>query len=137
MLEVYLYHKVRESGMFDDVMSGFEIEWEDTPENKNEFDCILTKGFQTIFVECKAVRMMEQDYYYKLKVLAEQFGINVIMVMLQETQEKNYHETAKLNKNQEERGKKLNIITVRKREEIEHIDETLLRIVNGTYVAED
>lgn len=137
MLEVYLYHKVRESGLFDDVMSGFEIEWEDSPENKNEFDCILTKGFQTVFVECKAVKMMEQEYYYKLKVLAEQFGINVIMVMLRETQEKSYHETAKLNKNQEERGKKLNIITVRKREEIEHIDETLLKIVNGTYAAED
>ena len=137
MLEVYLYHKVRESGLFDDVMSGFEIEWEDSPENKNEFDCILTKGFQTVFVECKAVKMMEQDYYYKLKVLAEHFGINVIMVMLRETQEKSYHDTAKLNKNQEERGKKLNIITVRKREEIEHIDETLLKIVNGTYAAED
>lgn len=59
------------------------------------------------------------------------------MVMLQETREKSYHDTAKLNKNQEERGKKLNIITVRKREEIEHIDETLLKIVNGTYVAGD
>lgn len=137
MLEVYVYHKVRESGLFDDIMSGFEIEWEDNSENKNEFDCILTKGFQTVFVECKAVRMMEQDYYYKLKVLAEQFGINVIMVMLRETQEESYHDTAKLNRNQEERGKKLNIITVRKREEIEHIDETLLKIAEGTYVAED
>ncbi len=137
MLEIYVYHKVRESGQFDDVMSGFEIEWEDNPENKNEFDCILTRGFQTVFVECKAVRMMEQDYYYKLKVLAEQFGINVIMVMLRETQEKSGQDAAKLNRNQEERGKKLNIITVRKREEIEHIDETLLKIVEGTYQAEN
>ncbi|MCI9137907.1 MAG: hypothetical protein HFH48_10180, partial [Lachnospiraceae bacterium] len=94
-------------------------------------------GFQTVFVECKAVGMMEQDYYYKLKVLAEQFGINVIMVMLRDTQEKSYHDTAKLNRNQEERGKKLNIITVREQEEIEHIDETLLKIVEGTYEVKD
>lgn len=137
MLEVYVYHKVRESGLFDDIMSGFEIEWEDNPENKNEFDCIITKGFQTVFVECKAVGMMEQVHYYKLKVLAEQFGINVIMVMLRDTQEKSYHDTAKLNRNQEERGKKLDIITVREQEEIEHIDEILLKIVEGTYVAKD
>lgn len=131
MLEVYVYHKVRESGAFDDVMSSFEIEWEQNPENKNEFDCILTKGFQTVFVECKAVKMMKQDYYYKLKVLAEQFGINVIIVMLRETQEKSYYDTAKLNKNQEDRGRELNVITIRDQEEIEHIDETLQKIVEG------
>ncbi|MCI8483000.1 MAG: DUF1887 family protein [Lachnospiraceae bacterium] len=131
MLEIYVYHKIRESGIFDDVMSSFEIEWEQNPENKNEFDCILTKGFQTVFVECKAVKMMKQDYYYKLKVLAEQFGINVIIVMLRETQEKSYYDTAKLNKNQEDRGRELNVITIREQEEIEHIDETLQKIVEG------
>ena len=53
MLEVYTYHKVKELGRFDDVVSSFEIDWEGT-DVKSEFDCILTKGFRTLFVECKA-----------------------------------------------------------------------------------
>ena len=37
MLELYVYHKAEESGLFDDVVIGFSVGW--SGGGKNEFDC--------------------------------------------------------------------------------------------------
>lgn len=133
ILEVYVYHKVKDSGKFDDVVSSYEINWEET-EIKNEFDCILTKGFQSIFVECKAKKNIEADDYTKLDSLTNHFGINVKKVLIADTwdEEHPYYDDAKANKRQMERGKMLGIETIWKRNEIENISETLLQILEGT-----
>lgn len=34
MLEVYTYHKVKELGYFDDVVSSFEIDWENRSKER-------------------------------------------------------------------------------------------------------
>lgn len=87
MLEVYTYHKAKELGKFDDVVSSFEIDWEET-DVKSEFDCILTKGFRTLFVECKAREDIKQYFYYKIAELKDRFGINATTVLIADTQEK-------------------------------------------------
>ena len=90
MLEVYTYYKVKELGKFDDVVSSFEIDWEET-DVKSEFDCILTKGFRTLFVEFKARLDIEQNLYYKIAELKKQLGINATAVLIADTQEKPFY----------------------------------------------
>jgi len=133
MLEVYTYHKVKELGRFDDVVSSFEIDWEGT-EVKSEFDCILTKGFRTLFVECKARSDIEQEFYFKLASLAEQFGINATAVLIADTQEKSFYDNAPVNAMQRKRGNMMDVVTIWKLAEINNIGHTLLKVINGTYV---
>ena len=136
MLEVYTYHKAKELGKFDDVVSSFEIDWEDT-EVKSEFDCILTKGFRTLFVECKARSDIEQEFYFKLSSLAEQFGINATAVLIADTQERSFYDNAPVNAMQRKRGSMMDVVTIWKPDEISNIGHTLLKVINGTYVSEE
>lgn len=138
ILEVYTYHKAKEVGKFDDVVSSFEINWEET-DLKNEFDCIITKGFRTLFVECKATWKIDQNYYSKLYTLVEQFGINATAVLVDDTQEEKVKDKDRSksktfeNDLQEERGKRLHIVTVRKKEDIWDIGNKLLEIIEKPY----
>lgn len=133
ILEVYVYHKLKGS-VFDDVVSSYEIGWEDT-EVKNELDVIATKGFSSLFIECKARGDLNQDFYFKLISLTEQFGINAKAVLIADTQE--YGNRAILNRMQRNRGKMLDIVTIWKEHEIRAIDQTLLKVLNGTYRPSD
>ena len=132
ILEIYTYHKCRELGVFDDVVSGYEVNWEET-DVKSEFDCILTKGFRTLFVECKACSVLDQDYYYKLSCLAQKFGINATAVLVADTQEKEWYDHAPTNTMQRNRGLMLQIITVWQKDEIADIGNTLNAIIEGRY----
>lgn len=132
MLEVYTYHKAREIGKFDDVVSGYEINWAGTAV-KNEFDCILTKGFRTLFVECKAQDKIDQTFYAKLLSFAGQFGINASYVLIADTQEQPEYASAVVNDMQRERGNMMDIVTIWKKDEINNIGHTLLKIINGKY----
>ena len=136
ILEIYTYHKVKELGRFDDVVSSFEIDWEGT-DVKSEFDCILTKGFRTLFVECKARLDIEQEFYYKIAELKDQFGINATAVLIADTQEKPFYTNAPVNAMQRRRGNMLDVITIWRPDEINNIGHTLLKVINGTYVNEE
>lgn len=136
VLEVYTYHKVKELGRFDDVVSSFEIDWEGT-EVKSEFDCILTKGFRTLFVECKARSDIEQEFYFKLASLAEQFGINATAVLIADTQEKSFYDNAPVNAMQRKRGNMMDVVAIWKPDEINNIGHTLLKVINGNYMFEE
>lgn len=129
ILEVYVYHKLKGS-TFDDVVSSYEIGWENTMV-KNEFDCIATKGFSSLFIECKARAELSQDFYFKLASLAEQFGINAKAVLIADTQEYGYR--IQQNSMQRTRGRMLDIVTIWKEDEIRQIDQTLLKVLDGTY----
>lgn len=135
ILEIYIYHKVKELGQFDDVVSGYEIKWEQTPV-KNEFDCIITKGFKTLFVECKARADIEQDFYYKLSKLSEQFGINATAVLIADTQEQSLNDDIALNVMQRQRGNMMNVITIWKSNDINNIGHTLVKVIKGEYESE-
>lgn len=126
MLEVYTYHKVKENGRFDDIVSGYEINWEQK-DVINELDCIITKGFRSLFVECKARRDLEQDFYYKLAELTKKFGINAIPVLIADAQETHENEIQKM------RGEMMDVVTIWNRDEINDIGNTLMKVINGTY----
>ncbi len=130
VLEIYVYQKLQESG-FDDVVSGYEVNWEKT-DIKSEFDCILTSGFRSLWIECKLQDKLSQDYYYKLSSLVNQFGINAIPVLVADTNEwVGKDNTA--NDMQVQRGKMMGVVTVSNKDDITEIDETLRRILNGKY----
>ncbi len=132
MLEIYTYHKVKELGQFDDVVCNYEVNWEGT-KVKSEFDCIITKNFSSLFVECKACSHIQQNYYYKIAELKNKFGINATAVLIADTQEKSFYDTVPVNSMQCIRGDKMNVVTIRKPEEIENIGNTLLHIINREY----
>lgn len=136
MLEVYTYHKAKELGKFDDVVSSFEIDWKGT-NVRSEFDCILTKGFRTLFVECKARGDIEQEFYYKIAQLKDQFGINATAVLIADTQERPSSANASINAMQRHRGKIMDVVTIWRSDEINNIGHTLLKVINGTYVNEE
>lgn len=132
ILEVYTYHKARETGKFDDVACSYELTWEHTAV-RSEFDCIVTRGFQSLFIECKARTKIDQDYYYKLSSLARQFGVNARAVLIADTLERAGSEFAPVNEMQRQRGQMLDVITVSDPHEIQNIGKTLLSILDGTY----
>ena len=133
--------KAREAGVtpqqyVDDVVSGFEIEWEGT-DVRNEFDCILTKGFRTLFVECKARSGIEKELYFKIAGLAGQLGINATAVLIADTQERSFYDSAPVNAMQRRRGSMMNVVTIWKPEEISNIGHTLLKVMNGNYLEQE
>ena len=130
MLEVYTYHKLKASGYFDDIISSFEINWMGK-EIKNEFDCIATKGFRTIFIECKARGEIDQEFYFKLASLTDQFGINPKPVLIAEIPDGISDELRKLNEMQIERGKMMGITTIFKKEDINNISSVISRLTGA------
>jgi hypothetical protein len=133
ILEVYTYHKIKELGKFDDVVSSYEIIWEET-DVTNEFDCILTKGFRSLFIECKARPDIDQAFYFKLSSLAKRFGINATAVLIADTQEKRSYDNASVNAMQRKRGNMMDVVTIWNPYEISNIGDTLLKVINGNYV---
>ena len=128
MLEVYVYHRARELGQFDDVAGSYEVYW-DGSDVMSEFDCVITKGFRTLFIECKARHDLDQSYYYRLKELKDTFGIHATAVLIADTKEKD----SGLNRPHRERGEKMDVVTIYRQNEIEQIGDTLLQILEGTY----
>ncbi len=123
ILEVYIYHKLKSCGYFDDIRSSFEINWENN-FSKNEFDCIVTKGFSTVFIECKATGELSLDYYTKLFALSNTFGINMTAVIVADCIENE--------ENQQliEHGEDFNIITISGKN-IKNVSSIVLEILNN------
>lgn len=136
ILEIYTYHKSKETGAFDDIESSYAINWEET-NITNEFDCIMTKDFRSLFVECKARSKISSEFYDKLLNLTNQFGINATGVLIADTRERDFYDTTPFNIEQRKRGNMMNIITVWKRNEIDDIGNTLLKIINGEYISKE
>lgn len=132
ILEVYTYYEALKTGYFDDIVSGFEFEWE-YGGVKNEIDCILTKGFRSLIVECKGRAWMEDNFYYKLSSIAEQFGIGCKKVMIANTYQDGKKKPKLANTTQKSRGEQMGIITVSNLDDICNIGETLKKIMEGGY----
>ena len=128
ILEIYIYHKCLKSDLFDDVATSYEISWDGTSV-KSEFDIIITKGFAGLLVEAKATENIDQNYYFKLSCLAEQFGTNCRSVLVADTVEKSYKDNSN-NEMQRQRGGMLDVITISDPKQIDNIDITLAQILN-------
>ena len=128
ILEIYAYYDVLKTGYFDDVASSYEFAWE-SGGVKNELDLVLTKGFRSIIVECKAVVELKLDYYHKLHSIADQFGIGTTKVLLGNTYVRSNAVTNDLNVMQRSRGTQLNIRTVFAEDQIIHVGQTLVDLM--------
>lgn len=130
ILEVYTYYEALKTGYFDDIASGYEFRW--SHDNvKNELDGVMTKGFRSLIIECKARKQLDQNFYHKLYSISEQFGINAGMVLIANTYDSFF---ANQNHDQIQRGQMMDIITVSKREDIENIGETLKKIMEDKFI---
>ncbi|MCD8148325.1 MAG: hypothetical protein LUE92_01925 [Clostridiales bacterium] len=130
ILKIYTYYQVLKTGYFDDVACGYEFDWEKDGV-KSELDLVLTKGFRSIIVECKAVEKLDVEYYHKLYSIAEHFGIGTIKVLVGNTCEKNDRGVLELNQVQRSRGNQMNIVTIFGEESIRNIGEVLVRMMEA------
>jgi len=71
LLEAFVFYKLKECNFFDDVVTGIESFNEESKEN--EMDCFITKGFQTMIVECKARKLEEKE---KEEIVKAKRGLN-------------------------------------------------------------
>ena len=130
ILEIYAYYDILKTGYFDDAACGYEFTWE-AGGVTNELDLVLTKGFKSIIIECKAVVSLTLDYYHKLHSIADQFGIGTTKILLGNT----YSNSAAANANnamQMSRGSQLNIQTISGKDQIINIGQTLKEIMENS-----
>lgn len=130
ILEIYTYYEIIGDDYFDEVSCGYNFRWK--PESvseswqvTSELDLVLTKGFQSVIIECKARADLSQDFYFKLHSLTELFGIGVKKVLLTTANtSKNLQ-----NKMQVERGELMDIITISDLKQIQNIAKTIRTIL--------
>ena len=106
LFKLHTYYEALKSGFFDDVSMGVEVTWSEEHGTKNEIDVVLTKGFQTLTVECKATNAISHEFYHKLYTLPKTFGINTIPVLLVDSS------AASQNDMEIQRGRELGIETI-------------------------
>lgn len=127
ILEIYAYHKAKELGEFDDVAGSVSIEWGEN-RTENELDGILTKGFRSLILECKATNNLEREFYEKLDREVKGVGVNARAILLVDSYPI-----------QRDGGpdpllwEGTDVITIWKKNEVENIGETLLGILNNEY----
>ena len=124
LLEIFVYHEAKRTGGFDDVAMNFEPHWSDFGVN-NEFDCVLSKNFRTLIVECKAQNQIKQDFYFKLFALAKKFGVNATAVLIADTRDLR---ASTINAVQRKRGAELGIVTIQ--DDLDNIGEILLKLLD-------
>jgi hypothetical protein len=128
ILELFVYYKLLETGLFDDVANSVEIHW-GNDEVENEIDVIATKSYKVLIIECKAQITLIQDYYNKLSRLDSDYGLNSVPVIVADTLEieKHLEENAKMM----EIGNRVGIHTVFKKNDISNIGNILGSIVKN------
>ncbi|MCR5835617.1 MAG: DUF1887 family protein [Lachnospiraceae bacterium] len=129
ILELYVYYKLLETGLFDDIANSVEIHW-GNEEAENEIDIIATQGYKVLIIECKAQISLIQDYYNKLSRLDSDYGLNSIPVIVADTLEINKY--AEDNQKMIEIGNRVGIHTVFSKNDISNIGLTLQSIVKNS-----
>lgn len=127
ILEIYTYYSVLKSGYFDDVVTGYTFRWSED-DLQNELDLVLTKGFRSMIVECKAVTTLKADYYHKLDSLVNRFGIGAVQVMVGNTYDNDLSKK-EVNQLQKKRGFELGIHTITDRSDILNIGQILAELM--------
>lgn len=116
MFEIFVFHKLRKLDYFDDVILSFEPHMQTDFNVQNELDMIMTiaNGFRTVVLECKSTGISPADYS-RLRILADRFGVNPLVVMVVET---------RVQPIQESFGKDLGVVTI-SGENVTHIGKII------------
>ena len=125
IMQIYLYHKIKNTGRFHDVAMDYSVNIDDGKEERESY-FILTKGFRTLFVMFANTEDVTQNTYEKLVELADEFGVNATGVLVANGKEKDYNNIVN------HIPKKDNITTIWKQEEIQMIDQILVDLMGGT-----
>ncbi len=90
----------------------------------NELDCVLTKGYRSIFVECKSTKDPDEGFYLTLDSLADHFGIGFkkVLVMVTDTSSRAFSKY-------DSRGKQMDIITISRKSELKDVGKKLIEIM--------
>ncbi|MDO5308800.1 MAG: hypothetical protein Q4G03_04840 [Planctomycetia bacterium] len=131
-LELYTYHRAANEVEFDDVACSFTLNLSEDCDLRNEIDCVVTKGFKALFVECKARPRIEQDFYRKIHDLATRYGVNARAALVIDSQapEEKYPDLEEQNDSQRQRGVLMGVETIYLREDIDNIGAKLLEIID-------
>lgn len=132
ILEIYVFHEIKKTNFFSDVRSSHLVSWENSIA-LNEIDLVATtaKGFNSLFVECKATKELKINFFTKIASIAEEFGINSKVVVIADTLDT--PTTSADNRKCRDFGKRQGIITISDRKEIENIGEVLVKVMKGEY----
>lgn len=128
ILELYVYYKLFETGRFDDVANSVEIHWVND-DAENEIDIIATRGYKVLIIECKAQKILIQDYYNKLSRLDTDYGLNSVPGIVADTIGIKKHQEE--NEKMMEIGNRVGIHTVFKKNDISNIGNILAGIVKN------
>lgn len=126
ILEIWVYHKAIECSGFDDVLSSFELDWGED-NKRNEFDCVMTKGFRTLIVECKARTKLELEFYREFYNKSQGKGINTKLILAADTRGSNVDSNNEVIR---QALKQFGIHTIYEREKIQDIGSELLKFIN-------
>ena len=83
LLEIFLY-----TGLiryFSEIQTSVEIIWDIDRNLRNELDVIGVCGYQTVILEAKARNRLEADVIYKIRSIAENYGINPKAILVGQT----------------------------------------------------
>ena len=119
LFEMHCYYEILETHYFDDVRWSYQFNWTeggreavDPEATVNELDLVVTKGFRSILIECKAVQQLSQDYYHKLNSIADMFGVHSAKVLLAYLYNQHDARAARLNEVMMDRGRQMDIQTI-------------------------
>ena len=127
MLEVFVYHEAKKSAKFDDVASSFDLIW-GKDYRKNELDCVITKGFCTAVIECKAMYELTQEIYHNFAEVSRNFGINAKRIFITDM---GGHEDSRNNQRCREFGQQLHIETIYRPADLHDIVRALMNILTA------
>ena len=125
LFELYVYYSLLVSGCFDEIATGVEV---DCNNVKNEIDIVLTKGYSSAIIECKAMSTLDVEFYYKLFVINNAFGINSVPIIIGDTNETET-EQAERNKFIRIRGDADGIKTIYNHNDIKQVSEVVNNIL--------
>lgn len=127
ILELYVYYKLINTHYVNEIANSVEIERKNNGV-KNELDIVLTSGFRSVIIECKAQSKLKQDFYYKLDNLNRIFGVNSIAILIADLNEKHWQDNSE-NEIQRNRGNESGIITIYDPKDIDNIADTIKTIL--------
>jgi len=87
MPELYVCHRIREIGLFDDVQDGFTVSGDDSGTGTGGTCLILTKGFTSTFAMCGSASEPDRNAYLGLVSLKERTGVNARAALIGQTGE--------------------------------------------------
>ena len=87
ILEVFAYHAISDSGLFDDIKPNVYICWFNSLEDSaqqtiNEVDLICTKGMRTYYISCKRKTKLDQSCYDQVWCQAQLLGVDAVPILL-------------------------------------------------------